>query len=63
MPCCLKGHSKELRPQEKKQNKINERRIEELVNQLGRLEDEIEEKDRALLSTNCLLYTSDAADE
>ena len=35
----------------KKQNKINERRIEELVNQLGRLEDEIEEKDRALLST------------
>ena len=24
----------------KKQNKINERRIEELVNQLGRLEDE-----------------------
>ena len=35
----------------KKQNKINERRIEELVNQLGRLEDRIEEKDRALLST------------
>ena len=35
----------------KKQNKINERRIEELVNQLGRLEDQIEEKDRDLLST------------
>ena len=35
----------------KKQNKVNERRIEELVNQLGRLEDEIEEKDRALSST------------
>ena len=32
-------------------NKANERRIEELVNQLGRLEGEIEEKDRALSST------------
>ena len=35
----------------KTQNKANERRIEELVNQLGRLEDQIEEKDRDLLST------------
>ena len=35
----------------RKQNRINERRIEELVSQLGRLEDEIEEKDKTLLST------------
>ena len=38
----------------KKQNKINERRIEELVSQLGRLEDEIEEKDKALLKKDYL---------
>ena len=35
----------------KKQNRINKRKMAELVSQLGRLEDEIEEKDKTLLST------------